>query len=174
MGEIVEAEAIGKVIHVVRGRRIILDTDLAALYRVPTKRLNEQVGRNPERFPDDFSFVLTRQELTILRSQNATSSGGHGGSRHLPRAFTEHGAIMAANVLNSPQAVEMSVNVVRAFVRMREMLMGYKELATRLAAVERKLDSHDQDMQALAQAVRQLMAPPPTKLKRIGFTKENE
>ena len=92
----------------------------------------------------------------------------------MPHAFTEHGAIMAANVLNSLRAVEMSVYVVRAFIRMREMLMGYEELAARLEAVERKLDSHDEDIRALAQAVRQLMTPPPVKLKRIGFTKENE
>jgi hypothetical protein len=169
--EAVDTDAIGKAIYVVRGRRVILDVDLALLYGVPTWRLNEQVKRNPHRFPDDFSFVLTRQELTILRSQTAISSSGHGGRRSLPRAFTEHGAIMAANVLKSRRAVEMSVYVVRAFVRMREMLLGYKELAARLEAVERKLDSHDEDMRALAQAVRQLMAPPPVRLKRIGFTR---
>ena len=172
MSEISDTEAIVETIHIIRGCRVILDSDLAALYGVPTWRLNEQVRRNPERFPDDFSFVLVKQELTDLRSQFAISSRGHGGRRHLPRVFTEHGAIMAASVLNSPRSVRMSVYVVRAFVRMREMLMGYKELASRLDAVERKFDAHDEDIRALAQAVRQLMGPPPVKPKRIGFTPE--
>lgn len=167
--EVGKANAIGETIAFVRGRRVIPDADLAALYGVPTRRLNEQVKRNPERFPEDFCFVLTREELADLRSHFATSSGSHGGRCYLPFAFTEHGAIMAAGVLNSPQAVEMSLYVVRAFIRMREMLMGYKELAARLEAVERKLDGHDEDIRALALAVRQLMAPPLVETKEDRF-----
>lgn len=173
-GTVTEAETLDSLIYVVRGRRVMLDSDLAALYGVLTKRLNEQVKRNQERFPEDFCFHLTEAEAENLKSQIATSSLEHGGRRTPPFAFTEHGAIMAASVLKSPQAVEMSIYVVRAFVRMREMLTGYEELARRLEAVERKLDSNDGDIRALATAVRQLMTPPPVKLKKIGFTREKE
>lgn len=169
-----------------RGKRVILDADLACIYGVPTKRLNEQVRRNTDRFPPDFAFVLTDQEVRNLRSQNATSScddnrghfatGFHGGRRYRPYVFTEHGAIMAANVLNSPQAARMSVFVVRAFVKLREMLATHKELAHKLAELERKLQSHDESIRSLVVAIRQLMVPPepepePAK-KRIGFIVE--
>lgn len=154
----------------VRGRRVLLDSDLAALYGVEVKKLNQAVKRNLERFPEDFSFVLTRQELTILRSQDVTSSWG--GRRYLPRVFTEHGAIMAASVLNSPRAIEMSVYVVRAFVKMHETLAATAELAHRLRAVERRIDEHDESIRALVAAVRQLMAPPDSPKRRIGFQKD--
>ncbi|HUJ10040.1 MAG TPA: ORF6N domain-containing protein [Verrucomicrobiae bacterium] len=143
------ADRIEEYIYTVRGQRVILDADLAALYGVTTKRLNEQVKRNAERFPDDFAFQLTPQESTNLRSQIATSSlsgnrsqiatGSYGGRRYLPYAFTEHGAIMAANVLNSPRAVQMSVFVVRAFVRMRAALTDNGPLARKLAVLEEEL-----------------------------------
>ena len=120
----VPLELIQSHIRVIRGVRVILDGDLAALYGVSTKRLLEQVRRNPARFPEDFCFQLDREELANLRSQNATSSGGHGGRRFLPYAFTEHGAIMAANVLNSEAATVMSVAVVRAFVQLRQLRRG--------------------------------------------------
>lgn len=165
-----DAGILEPLIYTIRGRRVILDTDLAALYDVTTKRLNEQVKRNPARFPDDFAFVLVRQEVTALRSQFATSKG-RGGSRYLPRAFTEHGAIMAANVLNSERAVEMSVYVVRAFVKMRETLAATAELSRRLETVERRIDQHDENIRALVAAVRQLMTPPEKPRRRIGFRK---
>ena len=157
----------------------MLDADLAALYGVSAKRLNEQVRRNLERFPADFVFRLTNQELAILRSQFATSSSdarrlAWGGRRYAPHAFTEHGAIMAAMVLNSPRATEVSVYVVRAFVQLRDTLVAHKELAKRLdeldARIERKLVTHDQTIAGILDAIRALMAPPePAKRRRIGF-----
>jgi hypothetical protein len=120
----------------IRGVRVILDSDLAALYLVPTKRLNEQYRRNRKRFPEDFAFQLTAEEANSLRSQIATSSS-HGGRRYRPYAFTEYGALMAANILNSPRAVQMSIFVVRAFAKMREALRGTPELAKKLAALEK-------------------------------------
>ena len=116
-------QKIARLIHEIRGERVILDADLAAIYGVTTKRLNEQVKRNADRFPDDFAFQVTKEETANLTSQNTTSRS-HGGRRYPPYAFTEHGAIMAANVLNSKQAVQMSVFVVRAFVKLREVLGG--------------------------------------------------
>ncbi len=168
-------EHITRSILVLRGQRVLLDTELADLYGVTTKRFNEQVRRNRERFPADFMFQLTAEEAEALRSQIATSkTSGRGGRRYLPYAFTEHGAIMAATVLNSPRAVEMSVYVVRAFVKLRELLVSNKELARRLdeleARIEKKLATHDQAIAAILSAIRQLMNPPPPKRRPIGFT----
>src|SRR5437660_4124272 len=127
-------EDVSRAIVVLRGRKVLLDAELAALYGVTTKRLNEQVRRNRERFPTDFMFELTAQEAAALRSQFATLKSGRGQHRkYLPYAFTEHGAIMAASVLNSPRAVEMSVFVVRAFIKLRQLALAHKELATKLA-----------------------------------------
>jgi hypothetical protein len=161
-------ETIESTIRFVRGQRIIFDEDLARIYGVSTRQLNQAVKRNAERFPDDFAFQLKREELTNLKSQIVTSSS-HGGRRKLPTAFTEHGAIMAANVLNSPRAVQMSVFVVRAFVRLREVLASHKELAERLDELERKFANHDEQIQAVFEALRQLMNPPEPPRRRIGF-----
>jgi hypothetical protein len=170
--EIVPVE---ELIRVVRGQRVILDVDLACVYGVPTKRLNEAVKRSPERFPSDFAFILKPQEVASLRSQIATSKG-RGGRRYTPRAFTEFGAIMAANVLNSPRAVQMSVFVVRAFVKMREALAQNKELAAKLAELERKLtarlDGHEQAIIAILAEIKKLTMPasePEPKRREIGF-----
>ena len=158
----------------VRGQKVILDNDLAELYGVTTKRFNEQVKRNAGRFPEDFMFQLEAQELTLLRSQIATSNVGRGGRRYAPYAFTEHGAIQAANVLNSPRAVEMGIYVVRAFVQLRELLSSNKDLARRLdqleARIEKKLATHDDAIAAMLSAIRQLMNPPAPKRRPIGFT----
>ena len=182
-------------IHVIRGERIILDADLARIYGVPTKRLNEQVARNQERFPDDFMFKLTMQEVSAmdksesnpaatqkdpdkrvlrLRSQIATSSSTHGGRRYLPYAFTEHGAIMAANVLSSKQAIEMSVFVVRAFVKMREMLGSRSEIHARLTDLERKTVGYDAQIHGIIETLRRLMAPPVVPKRRMGFQLEEQ
>jgi hypothetical protein len=170
---VVPVERIEKTIFLIRGERVIIDADLAALYGVETRRLNEQVARNLERFPGDFMFQLTRQEVSGLMSHFAISNGGRGGRRKLPYAFTEHGAIMAASVLNTPRAVEMSVFVVRAFVRLRQLLATHKELAEKLAELERKLASHDEQIVAIIDAIKQLMAAPapptPPDKRRIGF-----
>ena len=156
-------------ILVVRQQKVILDTDLAELYGVPVKRLNEQVKRNRERFPSDFMFRLTDEEQESLRSQNATSKSGRGGRRYAPYAFTEHGAIMAATVLNSEQAVEMSVFVVRAFVRLREMLATNEKLGAKIDELEQRLDTHDASIQDLIEAIRQMMLPEPATGRKIGF-----
>jgi phage regulator Rha-like protein len=163
-------------IYTIRGVRVILDSDLAALYGVPTKRLNEQYRRNRERFPEDFAVQLTVKETNSLRSQFATSSS-HGGRRYRPYAFTEHGALMAANILNSARAVQMSIFVVRAFAKMREALRGTPELARRLAALEKKLTARlDVHEAAIVQVLREIMQilnpppPPPERIRRrIGF-----
>jgi ORF6N domain len=155
-------------IQVIRGQRVLLDADLARLYEVETKRFNEQIRRNPARFPPDFMFSLTPQEFAGLRSQIATSN--RGGRRYLPMVFTEHGAIMAASVLNSERAVEMSVFVVRAFVQLREALMRDNALADKLAALEKRVTQHDQSLSDLIEAIRALMAQPKSANRPIGFT----
>jgi len=176
----IAVDAIAGRIVTLRGQRIMLDSDLAALYGVPTKRLNEQVKRNAERFPADFMFRLNSAEIESLnRSQIATGSQKHRDPRFSPFAFTEHGAIMAATVLNSPRAVEVSIFVVRAFVQLRELFAGNREMAKRLdeleARIERKLLTHDQAIAGILDAIRQLMAPPPSPKKRsIGFITPDE
>lgn len=178
----VQAEDIVSRIRWARGAKVLLDSDLSELYGVTTKRLNEQVRRNPARFPSDFMFQLTDQELNRLRSQFATSDNpiGRGGRRYRPYAFTEHGALMAANVLNSRQAVEISVYVVRAFVRLRETLAEHKDLARKLEALERTTESLALKHDALAretraqfkeviEALRRLMSPSTPAKRPIGF-----
>jgi leucyl aminopeptidase len=181
-------EAIEPTIHVVRGQRVILDAELAHIYGVTTKRLNEQVKRNLKRFPSDFMCKLTSEEVKSLlgstlqfailnRSQFATGSQKHRDPRFLPYAFTEHGALMAANVLNSERAVVMSVYVVRAFVKLRELLASSDELAKKLDELERKLtvrqDVHEKAILQLFSQIRELLRPPPPqtnqKRRRIGF-----
>jgi hypothetical protein len=156
-------------ILIVRRQRVILDSDLAELYGVTVKRLNQQVNRNQERFPADFMFQLTSTEDKALRLQIATSKKGRGGRRYLPYAFTEHGAIMAATVLNSPRAVEMSVFVVRAFVRMREMLAKNRQLAAKINELDRRLETHDTTIQDIIEAIKELMVPEGPSKRKIGF-----
>jgi len=155
-------------IYLIRGRRVMLDSDLAKIYGVELKRLNEQVRRNVERFPEDFAFQLERQEFTNLKSQFATSSS-HGGKRKLPFVFTEHGALMLASVLNSPVAIEASVRVVRAFVWLREQIIANKELAEKLSELESRVTGHDGAITNLFEAIRQLVNPPEPPRREIGF-----
>ena len=175
----VPSELIAERIFIVRGHKVILDSDLAALYEVPTKRFNETVRRNLAKFPADFMFALTATDWESLRSQIATLKSGRGQHRkYLPLLFTEHGDIMAATLLNSPRAVEVSVYVVRAFVQQREFLASNKELARQLRAleqrIERKLGSHDQAIAGLIDTLRQLMAPPASPKRPIGFIAPRE
>src|ERR1700733_7597123 len=163
------ASAVESRILLLRHQRVILDTDIADLYGVPVKVLNQQVKRNRERFPADFVFQLTSKEDAVLRSQFVTSKEGRGGRRYAPYAFTEHGAIMAATVLNSERAVEMSVFVVRAFVRLREMLATNRRLAGKIDELENRLDTHDSTIQDLLEAIKELMTPEDPPRKRIGF-----
>src|SRR5271166_1016265 len=152
-----------------RHQRVILDADIAKLYGVTVKRLNEQVRRNQERFPSDFMFQLTTKEHKALRSQIATSKKSRGGRRYSPYAFTEHGAIMAATVLNSERAVQMSVFVVRAFVRLREMLATNRRLAGKIDELENRLDTNDADILDLFAAIKELTTPRKKRRVRIGF-----
>lgn len=176
---------IDSLIHTIRGEKIILDSDLAAIYEVTAKRLNEQFGRNRKRFPNDFCFQLTQEEwktIKAIRSQNATLNKGRGKHRkYLPHAFTEHGAIMAANVLNSPRAIQMSVFVVRAFVKMRQTMTANKALLEKLEELEKKLtkrlDAHEQGIVYVLSELRKLMEPPQLpelKRRRIGFQRDEE
>lgn len=175
---LVPTEFIAERIFIVRGQKVILDADLAALYEVPTKQFNQAVKRNLAKFPTDFMFALAAAEWEALRSQFVTLDTGPGRHRkYLPYVFTEHGAIMAATLLNSPRAVEVSVYVVRAFVRLREFLASNKELARQLKAleqrIERKLGSQDQAIAGIIDRLRQLMSPSSTK-RRIGFVIDDD
>ena len=157
-------------IRVLRGQRVMLDSDLARFFGVTTKVLNQTLQRNLERFPSDFAFVLTRVEFAALRSQIVTSNIGRGGRRSMPWAFTEHGVIMVASLLNSPIAVEASVRIVRTFVRMRELIVASLELSRRLEQVEQRMDKTDEHLSALFAAIRQLLDAPPSSADReMGF-----
>ena len=163
----------------VRGKRVILDRDLAALYGVPTFRFNEAVKRNRNRFPEDFMFQLTSDESTCLTSQFAMSKSGRGGRRTLPYAFTEHGTVMAANILRSPKAIQMSVFVVRAFIRMRQMLIAQRGLARKLAELEEeltaRLDVHETAINEMLGQIKRLLSlpqEPERRKRRIGFLVE--
>ena len=163
------AKRVESKILLIRGLRVILDTDLAELYGVEVRSLNQQVRRNAGRFPDDFVMQLSPEETANLRSQIVISKAGRGGRRYRPYAFTEHGAIMAASVLNSERAVEMSIFVVRAFVRMREALASNQKIMAKLAELEHRVESHDTNIQELIEAIRELMEPLPATGRRIGF-----
>jgi hypothetical protein len=173
-----DPESVGPYVHLlirtIRGHRVILDADLARVYGVPTFRFNEAVKRNRRRFPEDFLFQLTTEEHTALTSQIAIAKPGRGGRRTRPYAFTEHGALQAANILNSAKAEAMSVYVIRAFVRMREELSTNQVVAKRLAEIEKTLLTHDTALRDLYQKIRPLLLPPPDPPKpRIGFHKDD-
>ena len=168
-------DQIERVIYVIRGQRVMLDSDLARLYGVTTMALNQAVKRNAERFPDDFSYQLTQQEVTHLISQNVISSLGHGGRRNLPRVFTQHGVAMLASVLKSPQAAEVNIEIIRAFVRLRHILLTPGELATQLSNLTRTVGLHDEHLALVSDILRRLMNPPdpPAVSKpKIGFRPE--
>ena len=169
-----EPLSIGEVaqrIVLIRGQRVVLDTDLAAFYGETTKRFNQQVSRNRARFPEDFMFQLTDEEFAALRLQSATLKTGRGQHRkYLPYAFTEHGAIMAATLLNSPRATALSIYVVRAFVELRGLLSANKDLATKVHALERKVTVHERNIAELADSMAALLATPaPPPKRHIGF-----
>lgn len=169
---VVPAERIQSRINVLRGQRVLLDTDLAAIHEVPTKRLIEQLKRTKAKFPEDFAFQLSAEEMEAvrLRSQNATSKPGRGGRRYLPYAFTEHGAIQAANILRSDAAIQMSVQVVRAFVQLRQLVVNHKAIAAKLAELDARIGAHDDQLAAIVEALRQLAEPVlPANCRRIGF-----
>ena len=168
MSGLVHTERIEKHIDLLRGHRVMLSTDLAELYGVAPKVLVQAVKRNIERFPGDFMFHLSVQEGRNLKSQIVTSSWG-GARRALPYAFTEQGVAMRSSVLRSTRAIRVNIAIMRAFVKLREMVASHKELAAKLAELERKVGGHDTQIQSLFEAIRQLMGPPASKHRRIGF-----
>lgn len=165
---IIPVEYIQKRIYVIRGQRVMLDKDLAEIYGVKPIRLREQVKRNKDRFPEDFMFQLNDEEVDFMVSQNAIPSRKYLGGYN-PYVFTEHGAVMLASVLNTPKAVQMSIFVVRAFVKLREMVLMHKELAEKLQELEKKVVKHDKEIKLLFEAIKQLMFTPKKSVKRIGF-----
>jgi hypothetical protein len=159
-------------IYLVRGHKVMLDSDLAELYQVETRALIQAVKRNSSRFPDGFMFQLTAEEHESLKSQFVISNAGRGGRRYLPYAFTEHGVVMLSSVLNSDRAIRMNIVIIRAFVRLREMLGSHKDLARKIESLERKYQEHDQELQVLFKAIKKLLEPPPGPSRRpIGFGK---
>ena len=166
--EIIPIERIEKTILVIRGKKVMIDSDLADLYSVTTKRLNEQVKRNKERFPEEFMFRLTKNEKEEVVA-NCDHLSQLKFSHVLPYVFTEHGAVMLASVLNSPKAIEASLVVVRAFVRLREILSTHKALAQKLKELELKVESHDEQIMTIFEAINQLIATPEKPKRKIGF-----
>lgn len=165
---VVPMERIERMILLIRGQKVMLDADLADLYGVKTKRLNEQVKRNAERFPSDFMFQLTSEEKAEVVA-NCDHLRGLRFSPVRPYAFTEHGALMLASVLNSPRAIDTSVFVTRAFVRLRQIIVTHRELARKVQELERRSRGHDEQIRSLVSAIRRLMAPEEQKTRRIGF-----
>ena len=167
---IIEEKIINK-IYLIRGMKVMLDFELSELYETETKQLKRQVRRNIERFPDDFMFELTIAEFTDLRSQFGTSSWG--GSRYRPMAFTEQGVAMLSSVLNSSTAIKVNIQIIRVFTRMKEMLLTNKDILLKLEQLENKVGQHDENIQMIFEALKQLLNPPQEPRKRIGFKPDN-
>ncbi|WP_461788793.1 ORF6N domain-containing protein [Pedobacter sp.] len=156
-------------IYEIRNQKVMLDRDLAELYNVETKRLNEQVRRNIDRFPDDFMFQLTESEWESLRSQFATSKAGRGGRTYLPYVFTEHGVLMLSSVLNSPQAIQVNIQIVRIFTRLRNLLSEHSELKLEIADIKKHLQNHDKNIELVFSYLDKLIDKENQPRKRIGF-----
>lgn len=167
--DVIATPAIEKRIYICRERQVMLDEDLADLYGVETKRLIEQVKRNLERFPDDFMFQLRKDEAAALRSQIATSNTGRGGRRYAPYVFTEQGVAMLSSVLRSKTAIAVNIEIMRAFVELRRAAISYAAIEKRLEQIERGMGEHDEQLEQVFGALRQLMAPPPRPKRPIGF-----
>lgn len=163
-------------IYLIRGQKVMMDSHLAELYQVPTKALNQAVKRNLDRFPEDFMFRLTGEEAEELnRSQTVTGSQKHRDPRLLPYAFTELGVAMLSSVLNSQRAVQVNILIMRAFVKLREVMATHKDLAHKIEALERKYERHDEELQLVFKAIKKLLAPAPVPPKRrIGFRADDE
>ena len=169
--ELIPEELIEKKIYLIRGQKIILSLHLAELYGVETRVLNQAVKRNIDRFPEDFMFQLKDSEAEWLVSQNVIPHKKYfGGS--LPYAFTEQGVAMLSSVLNSPRAIQVNIAIMRAFVKLREILSTHKELAHKLSQLERRIEKHDEEIKGIFSTIRQLMTPPETKRRKIGFQRE--
>jgi hypothetical protein len=170
MSNIITPETIESKIYLIRGQKVMLDNDLAELYGVATKVLLQAVKRNEKRFPSDFAFQMENQDVVVLRSQFVTSSWGHGGRRYRPYVFTEQGVAMLSSVLNSDRAIEVNIQIMRAFVKLREMIAAHKDLSKKLAELESKYDSQ---FRVIFDAIRAFVAEPEQKVKKIGFIKES-
>lgn len=167
-------ERIEQSIHIIRGQRVMIDSDLARLYGVATSALNQAVTRNEERFPDDFSFMLTWQEFTDLKSQNVISSLGHGGRRIPPRVFTEHGVAMLSSVLRSPTAVNVNIAIMRTFVRLRRLLATPGELVQQLTGLAETVKLHDHQIKAITDVLQRMLEHPAPPRRRMGFHVDTE
>jgi ORF6N domain len=173
--QVATAAEIERTIHVIRGQRVMLDADLAKLYGVLTKRLNEQVARNRDRFPADFAYQLTPQEVSNLMSQNATSSPGHGGRRTRPWVFTEQGVAMLSSVLKSPMAVSVNIEIMRTFVRVRRLMATPGELVEQLTKLAETVQLHDDQIKVISRVLQQMLEKPAAERRKIGFrTDENK
>jgi hypothetical protein len=168
--EIIPYERIENAIYLIRGQKVMLDFDLATLYQVETKMLNRQVRRNIDRFPADFMFQLTKDEFSNLKCQFGTSSWG--GKRKLPLAFTEHGVLMLSSVLNSKRAVHVNIQIMRAFLKLRQIMSTHKDLAAKLAHLEQKVGKHTGEIEEIFIAIHKLMNPPSKPVKKIGFMRD--
>ncbi len=169
---IISDELVMNNIYLIRGQKVMLDFDLSILYKVETKRLNEQVNRNKERFPEDFMFRLTKDEYENLRSQIATSRWG--GTRYIPMAFTEQGVAMLSSVLNSPTAIAVNIQIIRVFTRMRALLMTHKDILLQLEKIEKKMGKHDEQIALVFSYLKKLLNPPQPDRTRIGFRRKDE
>jgi len=172
--EIVPQQIIEGKIYLLRGKKVMLDRDLATLYGVETRTLNQAVRRNINRFPEDFMFQLTMEEMENWKSQIVISNKEKMGLRKRPYAFTENGVAMLSSVLSSERAVEVNIQIMRTFTRLREMILTHKELAHKLAQLERKIGKHDDEIKTIFNAIRQLMVPPEPKRRKVGFRREHE
>jgi phage regulator Rha-like protein len=173
MKAVIPIEIIERKIYLIRSQKVMLDSDLAELYGVKTFNLNKAVKRNIDRFPQDFMFQLTKEEADSLRFQIGMSkSEGRGGRRYLPYAFTEQGVAMLSSVLRSERAIHVNIAIMRVFVKLREFLSTHKELAHKLAELERKIERHDEEIKAIFDAIRQLMTPPQKAKRTIGFLRD--
>ena len=170
----VPVQFIERRIYLIRGHKVMIDVDLAELYGVRTRELNQRVQRNLKRFPEDFMFQLTKEEADALRSQFVISKGRHGGRRYSPYAFTEPGVAMLSSVLNSETAIEVNITIMRAFIRLRQMLETNEELNRKFAAVIRKLSTHDKYFRVVFDELKKLTEQPAPSHKRIGFKKESK
>src|SRR3954469_7693358 len=171
---IATVEQIEQAIHVIRGQRVMLDSDLAKLYEVPTHRLNEQVSRNKDRFPDDFAYQLSQQEFTSLISQIAISKRGRGGRRTRPRVFTEQGVAMLSSVLKSPTAVRVNIEIMRAFVRLRRLMAIPGDLVEQIRKLAETVQLHDADIKVISRVLQQMIEKPLAPQRQIGFHTNKE
>jgi len=167
-------EVVMNKIHLIRNQKVMLDIDLAELYQVETGRLNEQVKRNTDRFPEDFMFQLNGEEWESLRSHFAISKKGWGGRRYAPFAFTEHGVLMLSSVLNSDRAIQVSIQIMRIYARLKGMIMGHKDILLKLEKLERKVSKHDENFEVVFTYLKQLLNPKAEPIRKIGYKRKDE